>query len=530
MKRPEQHQIDERAQRTFRNHLPASWVVNEHSNDYGKDYLVETTNDSNELTGTTFYVQLKGQRSVRYSRDGKNVKFSLESKYARYYAEQVKDLPVFLVVVDTTTEEAWWLFLQRYLDDHTKWENQQSFTIDLSTKNNLEETEALDNAVKNAQNWIRARHPTAIPDAISAYQNKLEKLDPRFLVSVEYHNGGTHAWIEPRKEPVSVRLNLMGEPLAITQKMTDLINRGQKIRLEEGEFAFEGSSLFLDQGTGPIEIQWTSSLQGTATIVLFDEDKKEIVRLSEIAGSYNGGVSELSFTNLPSKLPIHVETQLDSSGGRLQLSFPLSVWDGSPILRLPYFDKMQNFFAAMVRCSYVKTEFYIDGNLLAEMKLSAFHLPEAEFIVQLVESLSKARKVFQHANLNPIWSLSRFDEDFFDTVNIAHALLFKNGVRKKLPDHSFKKEIKRSVFNYDVLKESEKPVLLKLSSEPKAVILGLEISLGIVTDEFSEVFVQQIDPNSSSEFVEFEVVTTTSTVHSMYVVKETLDALENQTS
>lgn len=525
MKRPEQHQIDELAQRVFKNKLPASWVVNEQTNDYGKDYLVEIANEENELTGTAFYVQLKGQKSVRQSKDRMHVKFSLESKYARYYAENIRDLPVFLVVVDTSVEGAWWLFLQNYLDDDQRWKRQQSFTIDLPTINKLDNSESVAKAVKNAQNWLRARHPTAIPDAINAYQCKLEKLDPRFRVSVSYRDGGTHALIEPRTEPVSVTLKLTGDTHMITQKMTDLIGRGKKVRLEDGEFEFEGSSLFTSYGPGPVEIQWASSHQGTATIVLFDEEKNEISRVSEIGGTYTGGVSELRFKSAPSKLPVCIETPaLHESGGSLQLKFPLSVWDGSPILHLPYFDRAYAFFAAMVRCSYLKTEFHIDGNLLAEGKLSTFHMPKAESIEQLVASLSKARKVFRHANLNPIWSLSRFDEDFFDTVNLVHALLFEDGIRKPLPDHSFTIPIKRNTLNEDVLKEPPKPALLRLSSESKAVILDQEIQLGTVSDDYNDVMIQQVNPSESNGAVEIEIRTTASTIHSMYVVKECIDA------
>jgi hypothetical protein len=64
MKRPRSHQIDELAQRVFRDALPAAWACNPHVTDYGKDYLVEIGEETadGEQTGNNFFVQLKGGR------------------------------------------------------------------------------------------------------------------------------------------------------------------------------------------------------------------------------------------------------------------------------------------------------------------------------------------------------------------------------------------------------------------------------------------------------------------------------------
>jgi hypothetical protein len=90
------HQTDRHAQRLLADFLPDTWVPNKHDDDYAKDYLVEIGDDNGELTGEAFYVQLKGQEKARYSSDRLCVKYSLESKYASYYSEKIKDLPVFL--------------------------------------------------------------------------------------------------------------------------------------------------------------------------------------------------------------------------------------------------------------------------------------------------------------------------------------------------------------------------------------------------------------------------------------------------
>jgi hypothetical protein len=77
------HQIDDRAQLILRDLLPVTWVVNEQLKDYGKDFLVEIGETDGNLTGSNFFVQLKGQEKATKSRDGAWVKFYLETKYAK---------------------------------------------------------------------------------------------------------------------------------------------------------------------------------------------------------------------------------------------------------------------------------------------------------------------------------------------------------------------------------------------------------------------------------------------------------------
>src|SRR6266478_4540879 len=120
------HQIDDRAQVICRDILPMTWAMNEQKKDYGKDYIVEIGEDNGDLTGSSFFVQLKGQEKADIKADNSVVKFRLESKYASYYCDKIKDLPVFLVVVDVTQKKGWWLFLQPVLEADQSWRKQDS--------------------------------------------------------------------------------------------------------------------------------------------------------------------------------------------------------------------------------------------------------------------------------------------------------------------------------------------------------------------------------------------------------------------
>src|SRR4051812_30768879 len=106
MKKPRTHQIDVLAQQFLMGATPPTWTYNEQANDYGKDYLGEIGDDDDdgEQTGLNFFVQLKGKEKAEFTADGSHVKFSLEKKHAAYYLDKVKDLPVFLVVVDVNAK------------------------------------------------------------------------------------------------------------------------------------------------------------------------------------------------------------------------------------------------------------------------------------------------------------------------------------------------------------------------------------------------------------------------------------------
>lgn len=145
------HQIDDLARRVFADALSPTWTHNEHNHDYGKDYLVEIGDDDGEQTGLNFFVQLKGQEEVEFTTDGSRVKFALETMHAAYYADKVKDLPVFLVVVDVNKKKGWFQFLQPGLAKDRSWRKQKTVTVYLPAEHDLTDSGKLRHAVETAK-------------------------------------------------------------------------------------------------------------------------------------------------------------------------------------------------------------------------------------------------------------------------------------------------------------------------------------------------------------------------------------------
>jgi hypothetical protein len=190
MKRPKQHQIDELAQRVFRDALPAEWVAREQRPDYGIDYLVEI-GKSEKLTGLAFAVQLKGKKTLAH--DGESILYqSLETRHLAYYLDKQR-APVFLVLVDVVTHEGYWLFLQRYALEHLKdvdWRRQTTVTLRLPAANSLKNIDALERAVEEADHLMAELRPSAVQGAITAERKRMETLDPRIRVEVSATEGG----------------------------------------------------------------------------------------------------------------------------------------------------------------------------------------------------------------------------------------------------------------------------------------------------------------------------------------------------
>jgi hypothetical protein len=243
MKRHRTHQIDELAQRVLRDALPPTWVPNEQHNDYAKDYLVEIGEDNGDLTGASFYVQLKGQEKAEAGADGGRVKYPLETNHAAYYLDKVKDLPVFLVVVDVSRRKGWWLFLQPTLEADQAWRKQGSVTVYLPAENDITDAGKLRLAVEEARRWMRLHHPQSIQEAVVGHKERIARTDPRFDVNVSLVNDGPLFTLRA-KEEVPLTFTFAGDRDEVRKKVSELLDRGASVTFRPGEVKVRGSELF----------------------------------------------------------------------------------------------------------------------------------------------------------------------------------------------------------------------------------------------------------------------------------------------
>jgi hypothetical protein len=145
MKRPKQHQIEEKAYDQFKASLPNYWIVRSQTHDYGIDREVEifSQNKCDEAisTGYIFKTQVKGTENAKISKDGDLIKFRLEIDRANYLCNEIS-IPVFFVLADVKKDKTWWYAIQ--LDKDLKQrlniankEKKKRILLNIPTKNIL---------------------------------------------------------------------------------------------------------------------------------------------------------------------------------------------------------------------------------------------------------------------------------------------------------------------------------------------------------------------------------------------------------
>lgn len=494
MKRPPAHQIDELAQRALRDALPPSWIVNQHDNDYGKDYLIEIGEDAGELTGSSFYVQLKGHKKATFSAETTLVKHSLESKYARYYVDKVRDLPVFLVVVEVATKKGWWLFLQQALDADQSWRKQDSATVHLPIANAISNSVRLREHVEDAKKWMRLRHPDSISEVVVAHKERIIRADPRFNVQVSLIDDQPTFTLLP-KEAVPLRFEFAGEPDAIREKVQQLFDKGALVAFEAGEVKITGTELFRQAGEVGCQIQFEVTLDATVSIVSTDKDGTELARLNDIPGRLTGGQKELWFEGALAGSPLAIKfgPVPAQTGGSCSLNFGLHRWDGQRILQLAYFDRLKQFFQAMPTATSINAECAHRGNAAFSLSMSLQQQPFAVPLAQYLDTLAKGRRVCARFNLNPPWSVKAFDRDAQETFNQMDAILFCGGWTKAMPNLRVRLGLVRNSLSHDLLVASDKPEHFMLVSAMGCSFMGQSVELGRVIYEFREVLTKLKD-------------------------------------
>jgi hypothetical protein len=119
------------------------WIARTQDNDFGIDLEAELARNpqggdgDQEFLGKLVKIQVKGSESLRRTEVGVAVRLSRD--YLDYAAQF--RIPVVLVAVDVTTEDAWWVWLQDWILRNEKTladqPSQASFLVDLGSRQTL---------------------------------------------------------------------------------------------------------------------------------------------------------------------------------------------------------------------------------------------------------------------------------------------------------------------------------------------------------------------------------------------------------
>lgn len=434
MKRPRQHQIDAEAQTILLSHIPSSWVVNEQKKDYAKDFLVEICKREH-LTGSGFFIQLKGSDKI----ECKNgcVRFPLETKYAEYYRDKLKEVPIFLVVVNVKKRTGWWIFLQEYLSGNTNWRRQKTSTIKIPAKNQLSNSDALENAVVKAQQWLLRRHPEALPDAIQSQCDRISEIDPRFCVRrLTIENGvlGTQIYVN-EEVVVSAVFNHAG-----VGKWRDVVERGvSRVFEQPGEITLRGSPLF--EMAGKFELSMARNVP-KIVVYLLDSFGHEVVRLPEMDGDLRHDTGEVICEGqlLGSPWSVRVNAYAAGETVRFHNGYNPEKWNGQLLTELRYFDLIRSYFSELKSPNKVVVEIWRDDNLVGSITTEDHALQggsQCDMIREVINLIWKARQLARHFRVQPVFKLDQLLRDG-SGIEMCYAMTFDGKWTDPTPRPDFK--------------------------------------------------------------------------------------------
>lgn len=493
VKRPKAHQIDDRAQAILRELLPHSWVSNDQRNDYAKDFLVEVGDDDDEMSGDAFYVQLKGQENPTFVSDGHFLSFSLETKHAKYYLDNVKDLPVFLVVVDVTSKKGYWLFLQEFLDELDGWRKRKSVAIRIPVQNELSNSVTLHTEVTRAKKWLRLRHPESIHDAIAARAEQIRKRDDRFDVEITATGKSVNHKLLP-KENVKVKLIFRGDRDKLNPKLDELVNKGQVVEFAPGELAIDGTKLFDDLVDSPSKLQVAINLEASATLTCLSNDYSPLGQLPSVPGRLSGGLKQGRFTgNLDSSpLALEIGPLGTGLGGAVKTDLKFNHWNGQRLLQLAYFDKILGFVSSMTKATRLDVAIAEKGNKLVSFGFSLGNVEEARFMTWYLDYIHKARRIATRFGVNPVWDSTKMDDDCMDAIDELYAVFFEDGLTKALGSGAdLEVSFAAASCDIDALCRSTRPEAIRLTSQCTRTLLGVEFDVGALTYEYTNMVVDK---------------------------------------
>jgi hypothetical protein len=491
MKKHRTHQTDEDAQYVFLPSLPLPWGKNElKQNDYGKDYLIEIGDVDGEQTGNSFYVQLKGQERSRLNRRKTAVCFVLKKMHALYFADRIKDLPIFLVIVNVQERIPRYLFLQPALTDDERWRGKGSLTLEIPLENKVADTATFRRAVEDAKQWMRVNHPASIADAIEARKQKVRKDDPRFIPTVTVSaDGKINTHLDATEEVSMSFTGSTGHNPTLVQKFDDAFNKGLPVAFAPGEIVGAGSKIIEEWAKKGGILQASIELDVACTLISYDDNGKELGRLGEIPGKVTGGRTELRFEGSLNNSPVTLKVGpiAVGSGGTITFTMSFHKWDGHPLRELAFFDRIHSFFQTVLGAARFAVDLQKDGNEFFTVNIAASSLPSMVFLQSYLESIHKARVVCKRLGISPVWRTSEFNEAEIETAEQLFALMNDGVWETPVPRCEIKFSLPKKEYDRTIAKVVNKMSDIMVSNEKwHFSLFGTPVATLLLTSTFRQ--------------------------------------------
>lgn len=488
------YQIDQEAQIILRTILPSSWLFRKQDPDWYIDFFIEVT-ESDRPIGLNFAVQLKGSESLNSSKAF--IKFRLETKYLRYYLDKARQ-PVFLIVAEIKTKTAYWLFTQRYLREKKDdaWRSKDKITLYIPRENNLTNLNNFRNEIISAESYMRDSWTSSIASAISHRERALEQLDPRFSVSISANND-KEVYTIKLKENVVCDLPFKIKNTSENQILIkNLFEKGNSIVLSSSDFEIHGSEIFqklfgeLTDVKLHIEPYYQVDVQLNLSII--DQMEMEISSIYGLIGKIRSGLKEAAYAgHLPnSPLKVYFSFSLSNIIGKtskVTINFDISIWEGQPILQLPYFDRIYDFFRKFNEIHQLKLTLEYQGNFLLSGRCNQEFSNQLANYLDLLHILYKARTIAKYLRVNPQLPAASdfFKDERIEEIEILYNILIHGEHRQIMgigeinmtltPDANLFNLINDANNNKELIGD-----ILLVPEDPIIEFLGQSVNIGII--------------------------------------------------
>ncbi len=332
----------------------------------------------------------------------------MEVQHLAYYLDKVP-LPVFLVVVDTTKEEGWWVFLQHHIKTELKdgWRTKSSASIRLPLSNSIGDSNALRTAISDATEYMRELRPSSITASIKAEKDRVKSLDPPFEVGITATLNGTEYSLTPKEDGVCFGFRFKGEDAVA--KARELVEAGGRVNFAEGEAQISGVPEGWLDDYELYAIETSRRLPAMIRFSALDKVSKERVCL-DVNGEFVGGskrgkfVCELTGGLITICLPIDAE----KSKTPIDIKFDFSKWVGLDVRLLPHLDAIAPFFEAVDRKAladgddFIHLEVFVIGNRMLDSTGDTILTRQMQSYSSVITALRKAREAAKQLGVETI--------------------------------------------------------------------------------------------------------------------------------
>lgn len=237
--------------------------------------------------------------------------------------------------------------------------------------------------------------------------NELERIDPRFLVDIEYKDKQATYILLP-KENIDCTLSVEGRAAEdFQEKYSAMLDHGFPIEMDMQHVVLTGTPLFdLHNGSeGKIVFSPTNI---PAAICKVSIEGEKHVALDDVVGILSGGKKSIRFNGhtFGKYLSLELNLNFSEKGGisSFTMTHNFSRWNGISVDRLPYFSRIYNFYENSGPENCMRISLEIDGREVMSGKgKNLIKEQSVRKVFSTLRYISNVQKIAKFVGLNIVF-------------------------------------------------------------------------------------------------------------------------------